>query len=68
MEISLQGSDFINSFDLLWSKDIDKYCKNKLNLFILKINSNEFDYDLLIETLLDPVIDFFAIAPSKRKI
>ena len=67
MEISLQGSDFINSFDLLWSKDIDKYCKNKLNLFILKINSNEFDYDLLIETLLDPVIDFSLSRQVKEK-
>lgn len=67
MEISLQESDFINSFDLLWSKDIDKYYKNKLNLFMLKINSNEFDYDLLTETLLDPVIDFSLSRQVKEK-
>ena len=48
MEISLKESDFLESFDLLWSKDLDKYKKNKLNLFVLKINSNEFDYDLLV--------------------
>lgn len=48
VEISLKESDFLESFDLLWSKDLDKYKKNKLNLFVLKINSNEFDYDLLI--------------------
>ena len=58
MEISLKESDFLESFDLLWSKDLDKYKKNKLNLFVLKINSNEFDYDLLIDMLLDPVIDY----------
>lgn len=58
MEISLKESDFLGSFDLLWSKDLDKYKKNKLNLFVLKINSNEFDYDLLINMLLDPVIDY----------
>lgn len=58
MEISLKESDFLESFDLLWSKDLDKYKKNKLNLFVLIINSNEFDYDLLIDMLLDPVIDY----------
>lgn len=58
MELSLKASDFLSSFDLLWTKELDKYQKNKLNLFILKINSNEFDYDLLIDMLLDPVIDY----------
>ena len=43
MEISLKESDFLGSFDLLWSKDLDKYKKNKLNLFVLKIKSNEFE-------------------------
>ena len=61
MEISLKESDFLESFDLLWSKDLDKYKKNKLNLFVLKINSNEFDYDLLIDMLLDPVIDYLVL-------
>ena len=28
MEISLKESDFLESFDLLWSKDLDKYKKN----------------------------------------
>ena len=37
---------------------LDEYGKNCLNLFILKINSNEFDYDLLINMLVDPLIDF----------
>ena len=67
MEISLKESDFLGSFDLLWSKDLDKYKKNKLNLFVLKINSNEFDYDLLIEMLLDPVIDYSISRQVKEK-
>ena len=37
---------------------LDEYGKNCLNLFILKINSNEVDYDLLINMLVDPLIDF----------
>lgn len=67
MEISLKESDFLGSFDLLWSKDLDKYKKNKLNLFVLKINSNEFDYDLLIDMLLDPVIDYSISRQVKEK-
>ena len=51
MELSLRGTDFLGSFDLIWSKDLDEYKKNKLNLFVLKINSNEFDYDLLVDML-----------------
>ena len=38
MEISLKESDFLGSFDLLWSKDLDKYKKNKLNLFVLNLD------------------------------
>lgn len=67
MEISLKESDFLGSFDLLWSKDLDKYKKNKLNLFVLKINSNEFDYDLLVDMLLDPVIDYSISRQVKDK-
>ena len=52
MELSLKQSDFLGSFDFIWSKSLDQYDKNKLNLFMLKINSNEFDYDLLEEMLI----------------
>lgn len=67
MKLSLRESDFLESFDLLWSKDLDKYKKNKLNLFILKINSNEFDYDLLVDMLLEPVIDYSISRQVKEK-
>lgn len=67
MEISLKESEFLSSFDFLWSKDLGKYKKNKLNLFVLKINSNEFDYDLLVDMLLDPVIDYSISRQVKEK-
>lgn len=38
MELSLKQSDFLGSFDFIWSKSLDQYDKNKLNLFMLKIN------------------------------
>lgn len=67
MELCLKETEFLGSFDLLWSKDLDIYKKNKLNLFVLKINSNEFDYDLLVDMLLDPVIDYSISRQVKEK-
>lgn len=58
MELSLQDSDFLDSFEHLESHAIDEHGKNNLELFVLKINSNEFDYDGLIRNLVDPLIDF----------
>ena len=67
MELSLKQSDFLGTFDFIWSKSLDQYDKNKLNLFMLKINSNEFDYDLLEEMLIDPVIDYSISRQVKEK-
>ncbi|MFQ9716570.1 MAG: DUF1837 domain-containing protein [Blautia sp.] len=67
MELSLKGTDFLGSFNLLWSKALDEYEKNKLNLFVLKINANEFDYDLLVDMLIDPVIDYSISRQVKEK-
>ena len=36
MKISLSESNFLKSFDLIWSKSIDRYKKNKMNLFKIK--------------------------------
>ncbi|MCI5116271.1 MAG: DUF1837 domain-containing protein [Candidatus Electrothrix sp. AW1] len=58
MNLSIADFDFLNSFDHLGDYALDKYEKNKLDLFILKINANEFDYASLKENLLDPMIDF----------
>lgn len=58
MELSIKDFDFLDSFDHLGSQQLDDHGKNKLDLFILKINANEFDYVTLKENLLDPMIDF----------
>lgn len=58
MELSLSGRNFLDSFDELWTAEIDPNMKNKLSLFVLKINSNEFDYNSLIENLLELIADF----------
>ena len=58
MELSLTQASFLDSFTQLWTEEIGPYGKNKLNLFMLKINANEFNYNLLIEKLLDPMIDY----------
>jgi hypothetical protein len=47
MELSLNNKDFLNSFDKIVSVDLDEFSKYKLNLFILKVNANEFDYQYL---------------------
>jgi len=60
MELSLTDTDFdfLNSFDKFDELIIDEHGKNKLNLFMLKINSNVFDYKNLEDNLLEPLIDF----------
>lgn len=58
MELSIKDFDFLDSFDHLESYTLDEYEKNKLDLFILKINANEFDYSSLKDNLIDPLIDF----------
>lgn len=58
MDLSINGFDFLKSFDLQIETSTDSYKKNKLNLFTLKVNANEFDYNLLHENLIDPLIDF----------
>ncbi len=67
MNICLQESQFLDSFDHLWTTDLDNYSKDKLSLFILKINANEFNYDLLEENLIDPVIDYSLSRQVKEK-
>jgi len=58
MELSLTDFDFLNAFDELDELFIDEYKKNRLNLFMLKINANMFDYNYLQDSLLEPLIDF----------
>ena len=47
MELSIKDFYFLNSFENLGSYKIDDYVNDKLDLFVLKINANEFDYENL---------------------
>ncbi len=67
MELSLKGTEFLDSFDELWTKSIDEYNKNKISLFLLKINANEFNYELLINNLLESIADYSISRKVKEK-
>ncbi len=67
MELSIQDSDFLDSFEHLGSYNLDDFGKNKLDLFVIQINSNEFDYEYLIDKLIDPMIDFSLSRKVKEK-
>lgn len=58
MELSIKDFDFLDSFEHLGSHTLDEHCKNKLDLFVLRVNANEFDYSYLKNNLIDPMIDF----------
>ena len=67
MKLSMEESGFLDAFDHLDTKFLDKHQKTKLDLFVLKINSNEFDYSSLKDILLEPVIDFALSRVVKEK-
>lgn len=58
MNLSIQDFDFLDAFDNLGSFIIDEHGKNKLDLFVLNINANEFNLKRLEELLIDPMIDY----------
>lgn len=66
MEVSIQDFDFLDAFDHLGEFELDDHTKNRLNLFVLKINANQFDTKYLEELLVDPMIDF-ALSRQVRK-
>ena len=68
MNISLENTDFLNSFDLLLETTIDKYQRERLSLYALKINANEFNYNNLQEQLVDPMIDYAVSREIKNNI
>lgn len=67
MNISLENTDFLNSFDLLLETTIDKYQRERLSLYALKINANEFNYNNLQEQLVDPMIDYAVSREVKKQ-
>lgn len=58
MKLSIQDDDFLNALENLGSYPIGEQNKNLLNVFIVKINANEFNVSYMQELLLDPMIDF----------
>lgn len=66
--IKTDDSDFLKSFSHL-IKDVflDEHQKTKLDLFVLNIDANEFDYETFKNRLVDPVIDFALSRKIKQK-
>ncbi len=65
MDLSIGTNHFLDSFRKIQEKDIDE--KNKLNIFMININANEFDYRLLEENLRDPIISYAISRKVKEK-
>lgn len=65
MNLSIGTNHFLDSFRKIQEKDIDE--KNKLNIFMININANEFDYKLLEENLRDPIISYAISRKVKEK-
>lgn len=65
MNLSIGTNHFLDSFRKIQEKDIDE--KNKLNIFMININANEFDYRLLEENLRDPIISYAISRKVKEK-
>ena len=58
MQLSIPDNSFLDSFEHLGTFPLDVYKKNEMNLFMLHINANEFDYALLVGNLLEPIITY----------
>ena len=56
MELSIVENDFLQSFEHIDSQKLNN--KNKMDIFMLNSNANEFDYKSLERNLLDPVITY----------
>lgn len=65
MNLSIGANNFLDSFRKIQEKDINE--KNKLNIFMININANEFDYKLLEENLRDPIISYAISRKVKEK-
>lgn len=65
MNLSIGANNFLDSFKKIQEKDISE--KNKLNIFMININANEFDYKLLEDNLRDPIISYAISRKVKEK-
>ena len=65
---NIKDSDFLQSFShVIKNLSLDKEEKTKLELFILNLNANEFDYETFKTRLIDPVVDFALSRKIKEK-
>lgn len=67
MNITIDGNEFMSSFEFIDKKILDKNNKNRLMIYALKINANEFNYDNLVNVLIDPIIDYSLSREIKKK-
>ncbi|ALA52920.1 DUF1837 domain-containing protein [Shouchella clausii] len=65
MNLSITSNDFLKIFKHLSTHDINN-TSSKVNLFLCPINANKFDYNRIIEELIEPVADF-AISRKVKK-
>lgn len=56
MELSIEESDFLQSFEHVASQKLND--KSKMDIFIMNSNANDFDYKILERNLLDLVITY----------
>ncbi|MDT0160676.1 DUF1837 domain-containing protein [Bacillus sp. AG4(2022)] len=57
MELSITSNDFLKVFKHLDTHDFHN-TGSKVNLFLCPINANSFDYNRIIDELVEPVADF----------
>ncbi|NTW89699.1 MAG: DUF1837 domain-containing protein [Candidatus Moranbacteria bacterium] len=63
-----ENSDFLQSFShVIKGRFLDEAKKTKLDLFVLNISANEFDYETFKTRLVDLVVDFALSRKVKNK-
>ena len=67
VNISVDKTEFLSSFELLMETTLDQYKKDRFNLYALKINANEFNYQYLQDKLVDPMIDYALSRETKKQ-
>lgn len=65
MELSIGKNSFLNCFEAIKNDNISP--KNKLNVFLLKTNANDFDYKMLEGSLLEPMASYALSRKIKEK-
>lgn len=67
MELSIPDGDFLNAFDHSGTFSLDQHGKNRLELFVIKTNANQLDYNYLEKCLLEPLATYSVSRRVKEK-